>query len=350
MAQQTFYVARLRFLSGLHLALDRDNNYDESDDRLRSDTLLSALYACALELGLAKPGDKTFMERYRVSSAFPFWKGEDADQPVYFLPRPLLSALSMDFEDNKTEHRKKKSGIEYFDVPLFEKVVASAKIKLKEENLSKNGRLASEKTIKDLDIFGNASFQHVAIHDWEDKEPVPYYVDKLFFEEGCGLYFLVDCAKEYVNDLKACLRLLADNGIGTDRSSGNGAFDWTDDDWGMLTLNLPDVPASHWMSLSLFVPATKDDMGDLEKSAYELTKRGGYIASTSADDYTLLTIRKKSVMAFEEGSLLQNAKKPNGQIVDLQPAADTLKKDQKKALHSIWRSGRAIFIPTNLKP
>lgn len=337
-------------MSGLHLALDRDNNYDESDDRLRSDTLLSALYACALELGLATPGEKTFMERYRISSAFPFWKGEDAGQPVYFLPRPLLPKLEMDFENNETKDRKKKSGIEYFDLPLFEKVVGAGKITLKEENLSKNGRLASEKTIKDLEIFGNASFQHVAIHDWDDKEPVPYYVDKLFFEQGCGLYFLIQCDEKEIGDMKACLRLLADNGIGTDRSSGNGAFDWTDDDWGTLTLNLPDAPASHWMSLSLFVPATKEEMGRLENSAYELTKRGGYISCSSADDYALLTIRKKSVMAFEEGSLLHTAQMPNGQIVDLKPDDKQIKKpEQKNALHPIWRSGRAIFIPINLK-
>jgi len=349
MAQQTFYVARLNFLSGLHLALDRDNNYDESDDRLRSDTLLSALYACALELGLAESNDPSFMERYRLSSAFPFWQGEGGVPPVYFFPRPLDPQLAIDFEDNKTENRKKKGGIEYFDLPLFEDVIAGRKISLKDDNLSKNNRLASSQYITSLQILDNTPFQHVAIHDWEDKEPVPYYVDKLFFEEGCGLYFLIECAEDHVGDLQACLRLLADNGIGTDRSSGNGAFDWTEEDWGTLQLNVPDQADGRWMSLSLFIPETPADLGDLEQAAYELTKRGGYIASSVAQDYTLMTIRKKSIMAFEEGSLLHTSVIPSGRIADLQPDKTALDEEKKKAMHPIWRSGRAIFIPTNLK-
>jgi CRISPR-associated protein Csm4 len=351
MAVKTFYVARLRFLSGLHLALDRDNNYDESDDRLRSDTLMSALYACALELGLAKPDDPSFMERYQLSSAFPYWQGKATTGPVYFLPRPLKPNLAINYEDNTTEHRKIKAGIEYFDLPLFERVIANDdNIVLKEDNLSKNKRLASTQSIAELQIFDNTPYQHVSIREWEGKEPVPYYVEKLFFEKDCGLFFLIDCDKEHINDLQACLRLLADNGIGTDRSSGNGAFNWTKEDWGTLPIQIPDNPDGRWMSLSLFIPKTPQDLGDLGKAAYELSKRGGYIASSSTQDYTLITLRKKSIMAFEEGSLLQTSNAPNGHIANLKPTDTTnMEKEKIDALHPIYRSGRAIFIPTNLK-
>lgn len=149
--------------------------------------------------------------------------------------------------------------------------------------------------------------------------------------------------------MQACLRLLADNGIGTDRSSGNGAFEWTSEDWDTLQLEVPDNPAGRWMALSLFIPKTEKDMGVLGQAAYELTKRGGYISSSTDEDYALLTIRKKSVYAFEEGSMLQCDDAPEGQIVDLRPNESLLNnKEQKTALHPVYRSGRALFIPTAL--
>jgi CRISPR-associated protein Csm4 len=67
--------------------------------------------------------------------------------------------------------------------------------------------------------------QHVAISRDHCTDSEPYYVDKIFFHKNAGLFFLVEAEEKTLEMLKAAMRLLSDNGIGTDRNVGNGQFE-----------------------------------------------------------------------------------------------------------------------------
>ncbi|RMG24345.1 MAG: hypothetical protein D6732_23740, partial [Methanobacteriota archaeon] len=101
-----------------------------------------------------------------------------------------------------------------------------------------------------------------------------------------------------------------------------------------------------WVNLSLFRPPWEEINSPrirLDKSWYSLVKRGGWIASP--EDFQFATLRKKSVMMFEEGSAFHfadfqgNDISIRGELVDLRPDWNDAR------LHPVWRSGRAIFVP-----
>jgi CRISPR-associated protein Csm4 len=145
-----------------------------------------------------------------------------------------------------------------------------------------------------------------------------------------------------LEQLKACMRLLADNGIGTDRTTGHGQFEFDEQTDVKISFNLPDN-ATHQMSLSLYCPQ-KTEIEELDNSYYDLIKRGGYIASPQNDNH--LSIRKKSVYMFVEGSLFPNSGSRKGKIVDLMPNNVALQESgQSEIGHPIWRDGTSIFLP-----
>ncbi len=137
---------------------------------------------------------------------------------------------------------------------------------------------------------------------------------------------------------------MADNGIGTDRTTGHGQFEFDEKkDVEPITLNLPDN-ATHQLSLSLYCPEQTEISAQLDKSYYDLIKRGGFIASPADDNH--LTIRKKTVYMFAEGSLFPNVADRKGKIVDLKPDDVGLQEKGQTALqHPIWRDGTGIFLP-----
>lgn len=128
-----------------------------------------------------------------------------------------------------------------------------------------------------------------------------YYAGDVRFMEGSGLYFLVDFRdKKYESMLKGALRLLGDEGLGGERSSGRGLF------------SLDVIPEKEMMSigsddgdravlLSLYRPR-KEDASTLQSSIYSLITRRGWTAGKS-------DLRKKSVRMLSEGSVIPTEQK-----------------------------------------
>ena len=180
--------------------------------------------------------------------------------------------------------------------------------------------------------------QRVTIPQKPEEDATPFYVDRLFFGEESGLYFLLECShKETRTKLEAALRLLGDMGIGTDRSVGYGQFEVSYD---TITLNLPKA-TSYQLNLSLFCPTYEELQQDtLRDASYQLLRRGGWVSQ--ADKVEHQTLQKSSIYMFTEGSVFSNSQKLTGKIADLRPRYAGFN-------HPVWRDGTAIFLPIQPK-
>jgi CRISPR-associated protein Csm4 len=172
---------------------------------------------------------------------------------------------------------------------------------------------------------------------------MPFYLDKLYFNDEGGLYFMVHGAgdKKLRQRLEAALRLLGENGIGLQRGLGNGQFEH---EWATLELDLP-AQATAAACLSLYCPTWEEwSPLNLEQSAYNFVKRGGWI---SAADPEYIRLRKRSVHMLVEGSAMPFAHagavilKGNG-MIDLTPK--TIEPPLPDGM-KVWRDGTGVFLP-----
>jgi CRISPR-associated protein Csm4 len=323
-------IVKLRFTSPLHLSRGK-STLDESFDVLHSDTLKSALFVCALDLYGSEEIDASFFEQFTISSAFPFVND------VLFFPKPatLLKGISENID------RKKLKEVNYFSKPVFEQLLKGTLGDLSDKLIS-NIRYYSESPLYDNQPFKSETVQRVTVNRTYEEEGNTFYTERLFFTEGCGLFFLIDCKPEFLSKIEAALRLLGDNGIGSDKSVGNGQFEFS----AIEDFNFDGATkvAPKQVALSLYCPEQSEvsDEEFLNNSAYALIKRGGYIANP--ENFNRSTLRKKSIVMFIEGSVFPNppSSKLIGKWVKLTPETGS------KVEHEIYRDGRALFFPYNL--
>jgi CRISPR-associated protein Csm4 len=342
-------IVRFRFHSPLHLAKGL-SDMDSSFHILHSDTLKSAIFSCALELygeeSIAPNAveSKRFFEAFQVSSAFPFNQGE------YFLPKPdglpaqfapqLLHAG--DPEDYKTGKK-----IQFLGLGIWSNVVQGQIAPFDKKHLSPNGAFLSVSEMGN-NVFKPEEVQRVMIPRAyaEGTDTNTFYMERLYFEDGAGLFSLIKYDESVYpgiqQKVEAAIRLLGDNGLGSDRTTGNGLFE---PEFG-LYIDLPEVSnPTHQMALALYCPSKSSKIvlvSALPNSAYQLVKRGGYFANLA--DQALGTFRKNAVYMFLEGSVFALANAPEGSIVDLKPKqiAPTILD------HPVWRDGSGFFFPVHL--
>lgn len=318
-------LVRLRFRQPLHLSRGKLNTYESSEHTLHSDTVQAALFVCALQL-YDEATALDFQDAVQVSSAFPFVDHE------FWLPRPL----NLRFDDDP-DTRKELKKIKYLKKGHFEKALRGEKLE-NGELLDNEGRAIQPK-IWEADVT-----QRVLI-DRVNAGSTPFYLEKLYPENwhrDRGLFVLLKNEGFDAAKLKSLFRLLGDNGIGLQRSLGNGTFDIEKLEIEDFSLALPDS-GSAWVNLSLYRP--DDEQKEIEKiqlehSHYQLLKRGGWLSSP--DDTAHMSLRKKSVLMFSEGSVLAlDGAALVGKIEDLDPREDVP--------HPVFRDGRGIFLPMKLK-
>lgn len=336
------------FKGGLHLARGLSNSYDRSLQVLHSDTLKSAIYVCALQLypDLAKEEQSiAFLKSFKISSAFPFLESNKLKRKLHFFPKPELVRLPISNDNDKGLDKKLKKA-RYMELSFFQQVLKNARAEhTLDEGCIQSGYLsAKEVNLTEVfahegcdTIFTSAPYQHVNILSEDELDPKPYFVDKLYFHPQGGLFFLLDSTDDKVKEkVLSAMKLLADSGIGTDRNIGNGQFEV---DYSTIEIEVPTT-AKYEVNLSLYCPhRTEIGNGSLKQSYYSIAKRGGYISSPQYSRH--LTIRKKSIFMFTEGSLFpKNDVQREGKVVNLKPSFEGLD-------HPIWRDGQAIFIPIN---
>ncbi len=348
---------------GVHFARGLNNSYDKTLKTLHSDTIKSAIFSCALQIDptLAdKDASKAFFKDFKVSTAFPFIRNNEGKKR-HFFPLPNGPKISLGLEktkkgDDKTSDKPMKgidkiiSRIKFVNKNLFEKIIQQPQSKhqytFKDHQLRGEFGMdipeGFEKILgKDGNIYTTQAVQQVTIDRTYANDSTPYYVDKIYFHSNAGLFFLLENGKEEIpNIIKAALKLLSDNGIGMDRNSGNGQFEV---EFGNIEIAVPDN-SNYEMNLSLFCPKEEEIISYLSESYYELIKRGGYISSPAKSQH--LTLRKKSVYMFKEGSVfpvMENDRK--GKILNLKP--DTKNTPPPHINHPVWRDGQSLFIPVN---
>lgn len=151
-----------------------------------------------------------------------------------------------------------------------------------------------------------------------------------------GLYFLVDgdTAK-----LEAILRLLRHWGIGADRSTGKGAFDFL-----MEEFNMPEPSESDsnaLLNLSLFRP-TIHELRAFEQSGgclqYLLEQREGYVGGYQSK------IPKPARMYFQEGSVFKRPQAHKSRYM-----GGVYAHDFAELPHQVWDNGFGFMVNLNWK-
>lgn len=336
-----YKIFKLHFTSPLHIA-DRHEDCSKSLKTIQSDTLYAALMSCLVKTGATIPEDGDL--GFTVSSLFPYFqKGED-DKPIYFLPMPMQARMS---ELTDVSMAKKVKKIQWVDAGLYAKVLAGESLF---DGTDKYIPYIQESYLTTAplpeDVNGSKEFvksevsQRVTLQSRTGEEDAkPYYVDKVIFRHHSGLYFLAEGDTVL---LEKALRVLAIEGIGTDRNVGFGFFDFSVD---TLSLELPD-DANHQVALSLLIPQSKEQLTDLLDSdsvAYDFERRGGWITT-----YPYTTLRKNAIYGFIPGSVFRIPKqqpgKTTGKMVNLKPEIGELTPD-----HPVWRNGKAMMLPIKLK-
>jgi len=342
MANKTYNIVKMHFTTPLHLSRGQTESYDRSEEVLHSDTIKSAVFVAAKML-FGSEINEDFFDSFKVSSAFPFKENE------YFFPKPMaplsLKFVNSEKENEESKEAKKFKKINFISQTIFQKIISGTQdIEVKEKQFSSNGKFVFAAEIKDDEdkiVYKSEVQQRLAMPrpeknkdgNWVmEEDGTPYYIDRVYFTEGSGLYFFIEyLPNSDKNKIEAAIRLLGDEGVGTDKHIGNGLFE---PEFDTLKLDLPEN-ANSQMLLSLYLPE-KEELGEnLKQSSYQLIKRGGYIASPENMDF--LTFRKKSVYMFLEASIFPKEMILKGKKEDLKP--------EKKVEHSVWRDGKAFSIP-----
>lgn len=320
-------IYKLRFTSALHISNSR-SDYGISLKTIDSDTIYAALTSCLAKLGETIPenGDLGFT----ISSLFPYYQKTKEDKPLYFFPKPINAKIP-----DTAENRKQIKKIKYLNADYFSDILSGTIEEIKDKEHIQGDYLCSEEI--DKDFITSKVDQRVRIEDRTLKEDAePYFVDKVFFKDYSGMFFIV---QGNTTLLDKALPLLAIEGIGTDRNIGNGFFEYTTD---TISINIPQK-ANYFLNLSMFFPESKEQLSALmndENIAYDIQRRGGWITS-----YPFQSLRKNVIYGFSAGSVFKketSGLETLGKIVDLRP------KWNDTNLHHIFRCGRALILPINI--
>ncbi len=329
MTKLTIY--KLRFTAPLHLG-DERADYDKSLSVYHSDSLYAAITAVLAKVGVPVPDDGDW--GFTVSSLFPYYQKGENDEPVYFLPKIKKQ------DDFDPEIRKKVKKIAWLDLDYFNHYIAGKALfsgGVKDEHFKKS-YLTSQNI--DENFISSGVNPRVTVSRTGKEDARPFYMERLYFSHNSGMYFIA--VGDKLETLATALSMLKDEGIGTDRTVGNGFFEWEKAEIGL------DLPASDYAAnLSMFIPESKEQLGQMlnaEHVAYDFQKRGGWIT-----DGGLNTFRKNSIYMFNEGSVFKSGQQTlhlKGRLADLKPALDYAHLGITP--HPIWRNGKALFIPVKI--
>ena len=337
----TFKIYKLHFTAPLHIS-DQHDDLGNSQKIIQSDALYAALISCLAKKGEVLPEDGEL--GFTVSSLFPYFQKDKKRAPVYFLPIPMQSKQADLADVTKAKTVKK---VQWIDSNLYSSVLSGQSLFEGTDSYIQyiQGNYLTKYELPE-DINGSKEFvrsevsQRVTLVSRTGEEDAkPFYVDKVLFRYEAGLYFIAEGDTAL---LDKALHILSMEGIGTDRNVGYGFFECSVD---ALSIDLPKN-ANHQLSLSLFIPESKEQLEKLmnsENVAYDFVRRGGWITT-----YPYMTLRKNAIYGFVPGSVFckdeENAVTVIGKVVDLKPGTTDL-----DITHHVWRNGKAIMLPINLK-
>lgn len=336
---------------------ERGVGLEETSVHLHSDRLFSALCLAWRSLGEnleellnafprirfssdlrdASPIEPPFL----ITSVYPFYRD------VYFFPRPLLPAAGFTGGMDPVIGKGLKK-VQYISKKLFEAWIAAQPIDrffLNSQNEKPSLRgdlslqagkawLTDEEAQKSYPADGSLwslELQPRVTVGRSDNRSVVYASGRVHFVPEAGLYFLVQYNQPgWRTRVESALEYLAEEGIGGERSNGNGQFQLAGGD--PFSLNEPGDPDG-FLSLSLYWPSQAEVVaGGLEGARYMLMNQRGWIASPEG-----MGIRRPNVRMLAEGSVF--TRKPFGRLVDLTPLGE---EGKPLLAHPVWRYGLAF--------
>jgi len=171
----------------------------------------------------------------------------------------------------------------------------------------------------------------------------PHATACLEFAPGAGMWLAVsfaddDAANRWSEPVRAALRLLADSGIGGERSRGWGRFESPEFRAGTFPDLLIPKPAEElepaWWLLSLFQPGETESV-HWNRGRYDTVTRSGRVESSAGWGAS-----KKSSRMVVEGSVLISDFPLRGTLRDVAPDGFA---------HPVLRSGMAFALPLGWK-
>lgn len=311
MATKTVKIFKLRFKSGFHLD-SQAYAYENSRWMIPSDTLFSAVcHTYRLLYGekdledFLNGGDPSL----RLSSCFPF-KGNH-----YFFPAPMKDRALSGIDDKKQ-----------FKSALMPKEVfvddLQGKLSLRQWASSLKAQAGLYREVERPRVMIDRITQRTNIFHFAETK----------YEEDAGLFFMASFEDDALETrVKAALRLLGEEGIGSDSTVGKGQFDMEE---GSLSLEIP-APGEYYVLLSLYNP-TEKEIGylDANRSFYNTILRGGWIAAGGRN------LRRRSVRMLTEGSVIcyKGGSAPRGNM-------PVVLEDSYGLGHPVYRYGKVFCLP-----
>lgn len=280
------------------------------------------------------------------SSALPVLENLSNQNFIYFLPKPYIKFTNAKLLGKKEKKIKfisfeaLKLLLKGFDNTSFTSEVDFSLLQtiadefwcLKEEifidKIPENKRVFMKKILfpktkvhsetKEDSFYFQTDIQLLPMTDESEKIS---YLPHFYF------YFRHSLTEKEFKKFTACLRVLADEGLGGDRSAGKGKFD----DIIFREVDLSFGTGSKvYLNLSTLNPK---DQEEFDKCIYyDLIKRGGGSLGEEGNKDN----HRKQVRMIAEGSILTGEVK--GRIVDISPSVNYYH-------HKIYRNGKAFLIP-----
>src|SRR6476661_7744289 len=348
-------LVRLQFLGTAHFG-ELGIGIEETSERVRSDTLFSALIAVyarmfgsqAVSELLQQFCDRENLPPFCISSTFIYQQIED--KITYYLPRPLRFPWNYPDEDlNFFKTYKKK--LNYLPLEIWQRWYQGEGFADSDELITYTNDGKSQGNLNQARAFAYGTcykkrpLPKVAI-DRVTRATNFYHTDIVQFQQGSqshsGLYFIIhfpSVNKTLEHQLQAVLKWLGDEGLGGERSSGSGQFKAK---WDSLSPTWQQVvdfkDNSYYTLMSLFWTNDEQKLNEAiadKKASYEIIERGGWVSS-SPSGYQL---RRKSIRMFAEGSVFSS--EPIGKLADVTPLGFTN--------HPIYRSGISLSLPIKVK-
>jgi len=335
---------------------------NEVSRHIHSDTIFSALvniYSLIHDdtdefIRLAVNGDIS------ISSAFPCLENLRTGKYIYFLPVPVMISGKRTDEGGKSKDGKDESKndikilrkikyisreifddlsrnfnneeiLSYADFPETDYIFPGSIFALKKSELDAQGTEPDNIT-----FFSEHTAPKVNVSSKSKKDTFYYETNialkTVYGSDGKPLlaphyYILTDYKNEEAGKkLMTAIRVLADEGIGGERSSGKGLFEKVDENENMIF----DGAGNCYISLSLTCPANDDEFHSAKR--YDIIKRGGGDLGTSGES----EYHRKQINMMSEGSLF--SKPVKGMIADVSPDAGNFS-------HKIYRNGKCMCIP-----
>lgn len=365
---------KLALRSPLHVS-EQGVGLEETVDYIPSDTLFSALVVTWLEMARHRTAVLQHLNTQPASapllltSAFPY-AGD-----VLLLPKPNLlltpTARTSDKGSSASESGKKYKKVRWVSVAIFKQLVnginQTGLDELWAEQVGDKDKVqggmvwmtrAEKEQLKEvvkfdeensLQLWGEQNTPKVTI-DRVANASALFHVGRLHFAPNCGLWLMARGENEWLKRTEEALRLLADGGIGGQRSRGNGQFSLehiADPD---LTLN--GAATEYDLLLSRLAPQqTEMALLRRKQASYQLVTVGGF-NGTPGDT----PIVRQQVRLLTEGSIIGHSPRPPGQLVNVNPFWDEDRQQLKAHIdrrnpqlplieHPIYRYGLGFTVP-----